>query len=186
MSQFKQFLQANLPWLHAENVDVRAAETTFFESIGEFDFKVGNSDWMAFLESHRLTTENNKAFIEQADIDQRLSLLTAYIRSERFCDGTIRSKIADGELPLLLQSFLEFNDSNFPEEFDFTQDDNVAAKQRRKGINPMRQEYIDHANGRRMSMGIKPFMPTEKSPEAHKMAMADAEFVSSSEFVDFS
>ncbi|WP_351089138.1 hypothetical protein [Shewanella sp. S1-49-MNA-CIBAN-0167] len=44
----------------------------------------------------------------------------------------------------------------FPEEYDFIYDSNVDAKERKKGINPMNQEYTDRMNQKRIELGISP------------------------------
>lgn len=44
----------------------------------------------------------------------------------------------------------------FPEESDFMADDHVDADNRRRGINPMQEEYQIKVNKRRKKMGIKP------------------------------
>ena len=42
----------------------------------------------------------------------------------------------------------------FPEEYDFMYDSSWDAHDRKKGINPMRQEYIDAVNSRRAALGV--------------------------------
>ena len=42
----------------------------------------------------------------------------------------------------------------FPEEYDFMYDSSWDAHDRKKGINPMRQEYIDAVNSRREALGV--------------------------------
>ena len=42
----------------------------------------------------------------------------------------------------------------FPEEYDFMYDSSWDAHDRKKGINPMRQEYIDVVNSRRAALGV--------------------------------
>ena len=44
----------------------------------------------------------------------------------------------------------------FPEEYDFMYDSSWDAHDRKKGINPMRQEYIDAVNSRRVALGVSP------------------------------
>ena len=44
----------------------------------------------------------------------------------------------------------------FPEEYDYMYDSNVDAKERHKGINPMKQEYIDKTNKKREELGFAP------------------------------
>lgn len=44
----------------------------------------------------------------------------------------------------------------FPEEYDFMYDSSWDAHDRKKGINPMRQEYIDAVNSRRAALGVMP------------------------------
>jgi Na+-transporting NADH:ubiquinone oxidoreductase subunit NqrC len=42
----------------------------------------------------------------------------------------------------------------FPEEYDFMYDSSSEAKERRKGINPMSQEYIKKVNQKRNELGV--------------------------------
>ena len=42
----------------------------------------------------------------------------------------------------------------FPEEYDFMYDSSWDTHDRKKGINPMRQEYIDAVNSRRAALGV--------------------------------
>ena len=42
----------------------------------------------------------------------------------------------------------------FSEEYDFMYDSSWDAHDRKKGINPMRQEYIDAVNSRRAALGV--------------------------------
>ena len=44
----------------------------------------------------------------------------------------------------------------FPEETDFILDSNVDAQERKRGNNPMTQEYIEKANEKRVRMGFQP------------------------------
>lgn len=55
----------------------------------------------------------------------------------------------------------------FPEEYDFMMDSIADAKDRRRGVNPMRAEYTARVNARREELGVSPLgdngMPTDKS-----------------------
>ena len=42
----------------------------------------------------------------------------------------------------------------FPEEYDYMYDSNADAKDRDRGINPMRSEYVDRVRKRRKNLGI--------------------------------
>ena len=44
----------------------------------------------------------------------------------------------------------------FPEEYDFMYDSSWDAHDRKKGINPMKQAYIDEVNRRRAARGVMP------------------------------
>ena len=44
----------------------------------------------------------------------------------------------------------------FPEEFDFMLDDNVDAKDRQRGINPMSKDYQNKVNAKRQKLGLQP------------------------------
>ncbi len=47
----------------------------------------------------------------------------------------------------------------FSEEYDFMCDDNVDARRRSQGENPMRKEYQEEVNAKRVSLGFKPLSP---------------------------
>ncbi|GGE69819.1 hypothetical protein GCM10011533_22740 [Streptosporangium jomthongense] len=55
----------------------------------------------------------------------------------------------------------------FPEEYDFMMDSIADAKDRRRGINPMSDEYTAKVNARRKELGVSPLgdngMPTDNS-----------------------
>jgi len=44
----------------------------------------------------------------------------------------------------------------FPEEYDFQYDSNSDLADRKRGISPMSQEYIDKVNERRVALGFSP------------------------------
>jgi hypothetical protein len=44
----------------------------------------------------------------------------------------------------------------FPEEYDFMYDSSWDAHDRKKGINPMTQDYIDEVKRRRAAFGVTP------------------------------
>ena len=44
----------------------------------------------------------------------------------------------------------------FPEEYDFMMDSISDANYRKRGINPMSQDYIDRTNARRETFGVEP------------------------------
>lgn len=46
----------------------------------------------------------------------------------------------------------------FPEESDCVYDSHSEAKERRRGINPMSEEYQRKVNLRRFAMGVAPYM----------------------------
>ncbi|RUO71655.1 hypothetical protein [Idiomarina ramblicola] len=47
----------------------------------------------------------------------------------------------------------------FPEEYDYIYDSSVEAKNRKRGINPMSQEYTDKVNEKRAQLGVSPLGP---------------------------
>lgn len=47
----------------------------------------------------------------------------------------------------------------FPEEYDYVYDSSVEAKDRKRSINPMSQEYTDKVNARRAKLGVSPLGP---------------------------
>jgi len=65
----------------------------------------------------------------------------------------------------------------FPEEYDFTLDDHVDHAQRKKGINPMSEEYISSVAHKRAEAGVSPLsengMPV--SDDSWEIAYAEAE-----------
>jgi len=67
--------------------------------------------------------------------------------------------------------------SKHPEEYDFTLDDHVDYAQRKKGINPMSEEYISSVAHKRAEAGVSPLgddgMPV--SPDTWEIAYAEAE-----------
>ncbi|MCH8529209.1 MAG: hypothetical protein LAT65_00010 [Saccharospirillum sp.] len=44
----------------------------------------------------------------------------------------------------------------FPEEYDFMMDSSADAKDRKRGVNPMSQDYTERANARRQALGVEP------------------------------
>ena len=64
----------------------------------------------------------------------------------------------------------------FPEEYDFMMDSSSDAKGRRRGVNPMSEEYTQRVNTRRRERGVSPLgangMPT--SNESWDIAYAEA------------
>lgn len=46
----------------------------------------------------------------------------------------------------------------FPEEFDFMLDDNVDAKDRQRGINPMSKDYQNKVNAKRQNSDLNHFL----------------------------
>lgn len=72
----------------------------------------------------------------------------------------------------------------FPEEYDYMYDSNADTKDRRNGINPMSQSYIDKVNERRIKLGVKPYDITDNSPRNHKLAVDDASLIDSELYVE--
>lgn len=54
----------------------------------------------------------------------------------------------------------------FPEEYDYRLDSCADAQERKRGINPMNQDYIDKVAKKRMELGVSPLaqdgMPASK------------------------
>lgn len=65
----------------------------------------------------------------------------------------------------------------FPEEYDFMMDSISDAKDRRRGINPMSEEYTECANARRKELGVSPLGPNGMpvSKESWEVAYIEAE-----------
>ena len=67
----------------------------------------------------------------------------------------------------------------FPEEYDECYDSIFESKLRRKGKNPMSQEYIDTSNNRRLKLKVEPYGITQNSPSAHKEAQMNKSYINS-------
>lgn len=72
----------------------------------------------------------------------------------------------------------------FPEEYDYIYDSNADVNDRRRGLNPMSQDYIDKINERRISMGVTPFDITNESPQNHKLAINDSSLITSELYIE--
>lgn len=72
----------------------------------------------------------------------------------------------------------------FPEEYDYIYDSNADVNDRRRGLNPMTQDYIDKINERRISMGVMPFDITNESPRNHKLAINDSSLITSELYIE--
>lgn len=72
----------------------------------------------------------------------------------------------------------------FPEEYDYIYDSNADVNDRRRGLNPMCQDYIDKTNERRISMGVTPFEITSDSPQNHKLAINDSSLITSELYIE--
>jgi len=72
----------------------------------------------------------------------------------------------------------------FPEEYDYIYDSIADAKDRRRGLNPMSQAYIDKTNERRISLGVLPFSITDDSPQNHKLAKIDSSLITSELYIE--
>ncbi len=53
----------------------------------------------------------------------------------------------------------EIHSEMFPEEYDFMMDSNADANDRRRGINPMSEEYTERVNARRKELDVPPLGP---------------------------
>ena len=63
----------------------------------------------------------------------------------------------------------------FPEEYDFMYDSSWDAHDRKKGINPMRQEYIDAVNSRRVALGVSPLSESGMPLSGDSRVLCDEE-----------
>ncbi len=63
----------------------------------------------------------------------------------------------------------------FPEEYDFMYDSSWDAHDRKKGINPMRQEYIDAVNSRRAALGVSPLSEAGMPMSGDSQTVCDEE-----------
>ena len=70
----------------------------------------------------------------------------------------------------------EIHSEWFPEEYDYMMDSISDAKDRRRGINPMSEEYTQEVNARRQELGVSPLgadgLPV--SDESWDIAYAEA------------
>lgn len=71
----------------------------------------------------------------------------------------------------------------FPEEYDRMFDDCSYARLRGQGVNPMSKDYIDRVNDWRLAMGVRPYIPTQQSPEHHHRAMENPAFIDSHDYI---
>ena len=63
----------------------------------------------------------------------------------------------------------------FPEEYDFMYDSSWDAHDRKKGINPMRQDYIDAVNSRRAALGVSPLSESGMPMSGDSRVLCDEE-----------
>lgn len=63
----------------------------------------------------------------------------------------------------------------FPEEYDFMYDSSWDAHDRKKGINPMKQEYIDAVNSRRVALGVSPLSESGMPRSGDSRVLCDEE-----------
>jgi len=63
----------------------------------------------------------------------------------------------------------------FPEEYDFMYDDGFDARLRKRGINPMNQEYQKNVNLRRYELGVKPYM-SKTGVKQHNLTLLISSF----------
>ncbi len=65
----------------------------------------------------------------------------------------------------------------FPEEYDYFYDSSVDAMDRKKGINPMSEAYINEVNIRRINLGVSPLSESglPVSDEAMKLCLNEAQ-----------
>ena len=68
---------------------------------------------------------------------------------------------------------------NYPEEYDLNYDDNVDSARRRKGENPMSEEYINRVNLKRKNEGVTALSSAGMSvnDDTWKIAYTEAEAV---------
>ena len=69
----------------------------------------------------------------------------------------------------------QIHHEKFPEEYDFMYDSSWDAHDRKKGINPMRQEYIDAVNSRRAVLGVSPLSESGMPLSGDSRVLCDEE-----------
>ena len=63
----------------------------------------------------------------------------------------------------------------FPEEYDFMYDSSWDAHDRKNGINPMKQEYIDAVNCRRVALGVTALSASGMPTSSDSRVLCDEE-----------
>lgn len=63
----------------------------------------------------------------------------------------------------------------FSEEYDFMYDSSWDAHDRKNGINPMKQEYIDAVNSRRAALGVSPLSESGMPMSGDSRLLCDEE-----------
>ena len=104
-------------------------------------------NWRSYGQQSRRVTIKNRNKREELRLlaQARIGLTTEQIAALDAKDLATR-KLSD----LASQVHRE----KFPEEYDFMYDSSWDVHDRKKGLNPMRQEYIDAVNGRRAALGV--------------------------------
>ena len=85
-----------MPYVKYSNVVLKFIEQCYEAEI------VISFDWNEWLQEEKIL-ENQKSFIQQADLAQCAMLLTAHIRCEHSCDGHLFNVLEDGSILLILK-----------------------------------------------------------------------------------
>lgn len=70
-----------------------------------YSTNIADLNYMETLRSHKveISHESFSSYIPKADLELAKSMLTAYIRQEKFCDGLIISAIKNGNMAKILK-----------------------------------------------------------------------------------
>ncbi|WP_428443683.1 DUF6508 domain-containing protein [Photobacterium sagamiensis] len=110
--KISKFVQLNHEWINTLNEDQplsdsqqQQANNQFFAALAHYDICITGLDWIHWFERSRLkelTRPQLQEWITTAGTGQLLAYLTALVRSERFCRGTIAESIALGTLQAVI------------------------------------------------------------------------------------
>lgn len=79
-----------------------AEAAAFLETLRATGFLVV-FDWVAWADEARRLTDGGAAALAEADLPTLRRLLSAYIRAERFVEGTLAARFADGQIVAVLR-----------------------------------------------------------------------------------
>lgn len=112
------------------------------------------TDYVAFL-SYAFFKLNNhgETAINKAKKEEASKLRETY---ENLSPGELQEFERKQRIMALAK---EIHSEMFPEEYDFMMDSNADANDRRRGINPLSEEYTERVNARRKELDVPPLGP---------------------------